>query len=49
MQFYIATGVLLTASTAFLLHQFWTRALSTSEDAAQDPAETETPSELKAA
>jgi len=31
MQFFIAAGVLLTLSTALLLHQFYTRALSTDE------------------
>jgi hypothetical protein len=49
MQFFIAAGVLLTASTAFLLHQFWTRELSADDDAAPDATEIDPASELKAA
>jgi hypothetical protein len=49
MQFFIAAGVLFTASTAFLLYQFWTRALSAPDDATPGDAEIEPASELKAA
>ena len=53
MQFFIALSVLAVASSAYLLHQFWTRSLTsdaahpTVDDAASD--ESDAPNRLKAA
>ena len=33
MQFFIALAILIAASSAYLLHQFWSRSLSATEDA----------------
>ena len=53
MQFFIALGILVVASSAYLLHQFWSRSLSSIGDAgATDAVHTDAddqPSRLKAA
>ncbi|MDE3095917.1 MAG: hypothetical protein KGK07_07945 [Chloroflexota bacterium] len=50
MQFFIALAVLATASTAYLLHQFWRRALADAPSAADaDEGHDEAAGELKAA
>ena len=53
MQFFIALGILVVASSAYLLHQFWSRSLSSIDDAgATDAVHTDAddqPSRLKAA
>ena len=53
MQFFIALGILVVASSAYLVHQFWSRSLSSIDDAgATDAAHSdadERPSRLKAA
>jgi hypothetical protein len=33
MQFFLALGILIAASSAYLLHQFWSRSLSSTDDA----------------
>ncbi len=51
MQFFIALGLLTALSTAYLLHQFWSRSLECDEPASL-PTERTTPSDsdqLKAA
>jgi len=51
MQFFIALGILTLASSAYLLHQFWSRTLS-ADDAPQidaGAADEAQPSQLKAA
>jgi len=53
MQFFIALGILVVASSAYLLHQFWSRSLSPIDGAgANDAGHTaadEQPTHLKAA
>ena len=53
MQFFIALGILVIASSAYLLHQFWSRSLSSNDDAGATDAvhadADELPSRLKAA
>ncbi|MHB8378280.1 MAG: hypothetical protein ACYDEB_15180 [Dehalococcoidia bacterium] len=49
MQFFIALGVLVTASTAYLVHQFWRRALAEAPQAPAGEAEDAAGGELKAA
>jgi uncharacterized protein YfiM (DUF2279 family) len=55
MQFFIALAVLIAASTAYLLHQYWSRSLSGADDASAPAAGTggvdsePQPSRLKAA
>ena len=53
MQFFIALGILIAASSAYLLHQFWNRSLSSSDDAAASESGSldgePQPSRLKAA
>ena len=50
MQFFIALAVLVTASTAYLLHQFWRRALAEAPPAADaDDGHDEVAVEMKAA
>jgi hypothetical protein len=53
MQFFIALGILVVASSAYLLHQFWSRSLSSIDEAgANDAGHTEAdaqPTSLKAA
>ncbi len=51
MQFFIALGILVVTSSAYLVHQFWSRTLS-SDDARQIDAasiEDAPPNQLKAA
>lgn len=52
MQFFIALSVLVVASSAYLLHQFWSRSLSSDTAPPADNAVVEVsdpPSRLKAA
>ncbi len=51
MQFFIALGILVVASSAYLVHQFWSRTL-TSDDVREidaTPTDETLPSHLKAA
>ena len=50
MQFFIALGTLVVASSAYLVHQFWRGTLSSDDACEIEPARAdETPSQLKAA
>lgn len=52
MQFFIALGILVAASSAYLLHQFWSRSLSLDDAPPPDVASADTdapPGRLKAA
>jgi len=52
MQFFIALSILVVASSAYLLHQFWSRSLSIDDAPRADAAPVdanEPPSRLKAA
>ena len=50
MQFFLALGILVLASSAYLVHQFWSRALSPGDAPQIDEAADEPqPSQLKAA
>ncbi len=51
MQFFIALGILVIASSAYLLHQFWSRTLSADEAPQADATASDDapPSRLKAA
>ncbi len=50
MQFFVVLTVLVAASSAYLLHQFWSRGLSATDDAeAQAPDDQSQPTRLKAA
>jgi hypothetical protein len=52
MQFFIALSILIVASSAYLLHQFWSRALSADDARHADASAAEDappPNRLKAA
>ena len=52
MQFFIALGILVVASSAYLLHQFWNRSLSIDDVPQADAASADSdaqPRTLKAA
>jgi hypothetical protein len=51
MQFFIALGILVVASSAYLVHQFWSRTLSSEDVLRIDAASADDapPNQLKAA